>query len=195
MPSPSRALPIALQPVSYVTRLQQRALDAVDQVVIHCTELPTRALAREYAERILYPDSGTGACGHYYVDTDGSLAEFVPVERVAHHCVGYNARSIGIELDHPGRWPQWLHAQQPHLNTPYPDAQIEALLGLMQHLVVRCPGLRWMAGHEELDSRLVPATDDPTVCVPRKRDPGPMFPWSWVERTMAGSLLHQVRSP
>jgi N-acetylmuramoyl-L-alanine amidase len=37
--------------------------------------------------------------------------------------------------------------------------------------------LRAIAGHEDLDTAMVPASDDPARQVPRKRDPGPLFPW------------------
>jgi N-acetylmuramoyl-L-alanine amidase len=40
--------------------------------------------------------------------------------------------------------------------------------------------LRLIAGHEQLDTDRMPASDDPTRDVPRKLDPGPMFPWSEV---------------
>ena len=39
------------------------------------------------------------------------------------------------------------------------------------------PSLRFIAGHEDLDTTTVPAEDDPTQQVYRKRDPGPLFPW------------------
>ncbi|MFN9967576.1 MAG: hypothetical protein ACK52N_12130, partial [Lysobacteraceae bacterium] len=38
----------------------------------------------------------------------------------------------------------------------------------------------WIAGHEDLDTARVPASDDPSATVWRKRDPGPMFPWARV---------------
>ena len=40
--------------------------------------------------------------------------------------------------------------------------------------------LRHIAGHEDLDREQVPASDDPTLRVARKRDPGPLFPWARV---------------
>ena len=39
------------------------------------------------------------------------------------------------------------------------------------------PALRWIAGHEDLDTGTVAASDDPGIEVVRKRDPGPLFPW------------------
>src|SRR3546814_11398454 len=75
----------------------------VDLVVIHCTELPDLATAREYGERVLHTGSGTGNSGHYYVDRNGDCHRFVAPDRVAHHVRGYNPRSIGIELVNAGR--------------------------------------------------------------------------------------------
>ena len=60
------------QPLPYIDRLPERDAGAVDTVVIHCTELPDLATAREYGERPLH-DNGTGNCGHYYVDRDGGI--------------------------------------------------------------------------------------------------------------------------
>ncbi len=38
------------QPLPYVDILPERPVDAVELVVIHCTELPDLATAREYGE-------------------------------------------------------------------------------------------------------------------------------------------------
>src|SRR3546814_10152973 len=92
-------------------RLEQRPLSAIDLVVIHCTELPDLASAREYGERVLY-DSGTGNSGHYYIDRDGRVLQFIAPERSTHHTRGYNQRSIGIELINAGRYPNWLDSRQ-----------------------------------------------------------------------------------
>ena len=50
-------------PLPYVTRLESRAMDHVDLVVIHCTELPDLAMAREFGEREVHA-SRTGNSGH-----------------------------------------------------------------------------------------------------------------------------------
>ena len=47
-------------PLPYVDQLALRPREAVTVVVIHCTELPDLATAREYGERLLYAESGTG---------------------------------------------------------------------------------------------------------------------------------------
>jgi N-acetylmuramoyl-L-alanine amidase len=164
------------QALPYVERLQTRALTDVDLVVIHCTELPDLATAREYGERIVHP-SGTGNSGHYYVDRDGSVFRYVPDDRVAHHVRGHNEHATGIELVNTGRYPDWLDSRRQAMSEPYPDAQIDASLALLAHLRGALPNLRFIAGHEDLDTDMVTASDDPSLQVRRKLDPGPQFPW------------------
>ena len=168
---------MTVAPLSYEGRLQPRALEAVDLVVIHCTELPDLATAREYGERIQDAEAGTGFSGHYYVDRDGHIEQWVDPARVAHHVRGHNPHSVGIELVNLGRYPDWLDSRHQAMTEAYPDAQLDALVALLRHLQATLPNLRHIAGHEDLDTGEVPATDDPDVRVRRKRDPGVMFPW------------------
>ena len=175
-------------PLPYVERLATRPREAIDLIVVHCTELPDLPTARQYGERLLY-DTGTGNSGHYYIDRDGSVHRFVPPERIAHHVRGHNPRSIGIELVNTGRFPHWLDSRHQAMDEPYPDAQIDALIGLIALLAEEIPSLHHIAGHEDLDREQVPASDDATHTVARKRDPGPMFPW---ERVLAGIPLRRT---
>ncbi len=161
----------------YAGLLEARALDEIELLVVHCTELPDLRTAREYGERIVYPDSGTGNSGHYYVDRDGRVELWVPENRVAHHVRGYNHHSIGVELVNRGRFPDWFHSKRQDMSEPYTAAQIDALLQLSLALSGRLPALRFVAGHEELDASVVPASDDESLSVRRKLDPGPRFPW------------------
>jgi N-acetylmuramoyl-L-alanine amidase len=198
---PAIAMPPAIldTPLPYVARLQARPLAQVELVVIHCTELPDLAIAREYGERVLYPDAldpdmldperGTGNSGHFYIDRDGAIHRWVPEDRIAHHVRGHNPHSIGIELVNTGRWPRWLDAAHQAMDEPYPDAQVDALVALLRHLRATLPALRDIAGHEDLDRDRVPATDDPAVMVARKRDPGPLFPW---EKVLAAVPLRRA---
>ena len=173
----------------YEQRLDMRPIEQIDLVVIHCTELPDLATARTYGERVRYPEraegGGTGNSGHYYIDNkssgrDGSVHMFVRPERVAHHTRNYNLHSIGIELVNTGRYPDWLDSRRQDMREPYTEAQITSLIGLLTALHAQFTNLRWIAGHEDLDTEQVPASDDPQKTVARKRDPGPMFPWSRV---------------
>ncbi|QSX77137.1 N-acetylmuramoyl-L-alanine amidase [Agrilutibacter solisilvae] len=169
-------LPVTVDPLPYEARLDARPLSQIDLVVIHCTELPDLAQAREFGERELYA-SGTGNSGHYYIDRDGAVLQYVAPQRIAHHVRGYNPRSVGIELVNTGRYPRWHDSRHQAMDEPYPDAQIEALIALLRRLRVELPALRLIAGHEDLDTDTAPASDDPGALVPRKRDPGPRFPW------------------
>ncbi|HVX04764.1 MAG TPA: N-acetylmuramoyl-L-alanine amidase [Rhodanobacteraceae bacterium] len=185
------ALSLAIhdQWLPYAAQLQQRTLADVDLVVIHCTELPDLAAAREYGERIMHP-SGTGNSGHYYVDRDGGVFRYVPDERVAHHVRGHNEHSVGIELVNTGRYPDWLDSRRQAMAEPYSGAQIDALLALIAHLRGALPRLRSIAGHEDLDTAMVTASDDPAKQVRRKLDPGPLFPWP---RVMDACGLQRLR--
>jgi N-acetylmuramoyl-L-alanine amidase len=185
VPMPPPELPVQTTPLPYEARLDARPRAQIDLVVIHCTELPDLATARDYGERVLYPDSGQGNSGHYYIDRDGSVHLWVSPERVANHTRGYNPRSIGIELVNTGRYPRWLDANHQAMDEPYTDAQIVALIALLKVLAQDYPALRFIAGHEDLDTTTVAAEDDPTKTVHRKLDPGPLFPWDRV--------LHEVR--
>ena len=173
------------EPLPYEARLDARPKAQVDLVVIHCTELPDLATAREYGERVLYAGSGTGNSGHYYIDRDGSVHRWVDPAYVANHTRGYNPRAIGIELVNTGRYPHWLDARHQAMDEPYTEAQLVALTRLLQSLAREFPTLKFIAGHEDLDTTEVAATDDPTRQVRRKRDPGPLFPWDRVLRDVA----------
>jgi len=168
---------IRQRPLSYATALEQRPLADIDLVVIHCTELPDLPAAREYGEVIYYPQSGTGHSGHFYVDRDGAIEQWVKLDRIAHHVRDFNSRSVGIELVNLGRYPNWHHSQQQHMAEPYPARQIEQLIHLLRQLQKQLPHLNRIAGHQDLDTERIPATDQPEELVCRKLDPGPQFPW------------------
>ena len=184
---------ISITHLPYASKLEMRDIGAIQLIVVHCTELPSLQIARQFGEQAPYP-SGTGNSGHYYIDRDGSTQEYVPIDRIAHHTRGWNPKSIGIELINLGRYPNWLDSRSQQMTEPYPPAQIEALVELIADLRRRCAALTDIAGHEDLDLTEVPASDDANLVVRRKRDPGPMFPWAEViarcglRRRMAAQL-------
>ena len=164
-------------PLPYADRLDSRTMESIDLVVIHCTELPDLVAARKFGERVRYPESGTGNSGHFYLEEDGKLHQWVPIDRVAHHVRGYNERSIGIELCNPGRYPEWFDSRNQLMKQAYTDAQLNKLSLLLDELASTLPALRRICGHQDLDKEKVPASDDPSVLIRRKCDPGPLFPW------------------
>ena len=146
-------------------------------------------MARLWGKKEIYPEDQTGNSGHFYIDRDGSIEQWVPLDRVAHHVRGFNPHSIGIELVNIGRYPDWLHTTQQQMTEPYADEQMTALANLLNHLQTLLPNLRHISGHEDLDAGLVAAEDKPDMMIRRKLDPGPCFPWSTV---MAGTSLKRL---
>ncbi len=182
------ALRLIPEPLPYVELLVKRPLSQINLVVMHCTELPDMTMAREYGERVLY-EAGTGASGHYYIDRDGSVYQYVDTAHVANHTRGYNPRSIGIEIVNTGRYPNWYDSGNQVMTEPYTSEQISALKQLLLQLKSECPNLQFIAGHEDLDTATVAASDDPDKTVFRKRDPGPQFPW---QEILAAVELKQI---
>ena len=68
------------------------------------------------------------------------------------------------------------------MTEPYPAVQIDALRALLMQLRQEFPQLRQIAGHEDLDTAMMPASDDSALQIHRKLDPGRMFPWPAVLR-------------
>ena len=46
--------------LSYNDRLEKRDTNTLELVVLHCTELPTLEMAKEYGERIVHSENKTG---------------------------------------------------------------------------------------------------------------------------------------
>jgi len=188
MPQRSVSLNIHQRPLSYAQRLDSRRIEDINLFVVHCTELPDLAMARVYGEKVHYPEARTGNSGHFYIDRDGSIEQWVPLDRVAHHVRGFNPGSIGVELVNTGRYPDWFHSVNQKMSEPYPVPQFKALVALIDHLQTRLTGLEEIAGHEDLDTGMIASEDRPDTMIRRKLDPGPLFPWS---RLMRKVSLHR----
>lgn len=172
----SQRLHIIEQPLPYQNNLGQREALDIDIIVIHATETPTLGLSREFGERVWY-SSGTGNSGHYYIDRDGSVYQYVSDLRIAHHVRRFNQRSIGIEIINAGRYPNWYNQDGQSQTESYTDEQINSLIKLVNHLHHKYPHISTIAGHEDLDPDKMTASDNPHVLIDRKVDPGPLFPW------------------
>ena len=189
-PPPLRDLPLVDRPLPYTHTLDARSIATITCIVIHCTELPDFAMARTYGERALY-GNGTGNSGHFYIDRDGRIEQYVPLTKIAHHVRRFNRKTIGIELINRGRYPHWLDTRYQAMTEPYPPEQILALRQLLRSLCATLPHLTHITGHENLDCEEVPASNDPSQSVRRKRDPGPLFPWDEVMADLPLILLHR----
>lgn len=127
-------------------------------VVIHATEQASAAESLDTLRRA----HGTGrVSAHYLVGRDGALYQLVADERRAWHAGGgrwgtitdVNSSSIGIELDNDG-------------GAPFPEAQIAALVALLDDLCTR------------LDIPRTQVIAHADLAPTRKRDPSARFPWS-----------------
>jgi N-acetylmuramoyl-L-alanine amidase len=163
----------------YNNKLESRELNDIEMIVIHCTELPDIKTAREYGEKIHY-SSGTGNSGHYYITKTGTTYQWAENNRIAHHVKDHNKKSIGIELDNLGRYPNWHKTTHQIMHDEYPKKQIDTLVKLIHTLQKQLPNLKYITGHEDLDTRLIESENDPEVFIRRKMDPGKLFPWDAV---------------
>ena len=126
-------------------------------IVLHATEQES---VEESLDTLRSRNSGGPVSAHYLVGRDGHLYQLVAdSERAWHAGAGHwgtitdvNSASIGIELDNDGA-------------SPFPDAQVESLLRLLEDLTtrLRIPRMQ-VIGHADFA---------PT----RKADPGRLFPW------------------
>ncbi|KAF1712709.1 N-acetylmuramoyl-L-alanine amidase [Pseudoxanthomonas kalamensis DSM 18571] len=126
-------------------------------IVLHYTEQDS---VEQSLHTLRNRNSGGRVSSHYLVGKDGSLYQLVSDEKRAWHAgagrwgtiTDVNSASIGIEIDNDGK-------------SPYPQAQIETLLKLLDDLCTRWQIPRsQVIGHSDLAPR-------------RKVDPGPLFPW------------------
>ena len=170
-------LEIIEQLLSYNERLEKRDTSNLDLIVLHCTELPTLEMARQFGERIVLQETKTGLSGHYYIDRDGAVYRYISDDRMARHVIGFNPGSIGIEVVNSGRYPNWFHSNHQTCTEPYTGPQIESVQKLLRLLKSRYPQIQKIARHSDLDTNWIPAEDDPSVQIQRKVDPGPLFPW------------------
>ena len=155
---------------------------AVDMVVIHSTGGPTcdahgRPIwvpAGEMEDNLRQIEAHPRLGIHWMIDRDGTVRASVPESQVAHHVLSYSRRSIAIELinDGDGR-------------DPFPPAQIDALVALLQDIARRHPGVtrRGIQRHSELDRGRMP-------CAPERRrkvDPGDAYPHAKVLERVFGA--------
>jgi len=136
----------------------ERALP-VTMVVLHYTGMPDAASA---ILRLSDPEAKVSA--HYVIAEDGQVVRMVDEAKRAWHAgksfwrgvTDINSASVGIEIVNPGHEFGYR---------PFPVAQIDALIPLMQEITLR---YRITRGNVVGHSDIAPA---------RKDDPGELFPW------------------
>jgi N-acetylmuramoyl-L-alanine amidase len=132
---------------------------AIDILLLHYTGMASE----ERAVRWLC-DPGSSVSSHYFIFEDGRIVRLVEETDRAWHAgksfwageTDINSRSIGIEIANPGH--EFGYRD-------FPDAQIEAVVGLCADILSRHP----------IPPERVLAHSD--VAPLRKEDPGELFPW------------------
>ncbi len=148
-----------------------------DMVLLHYTGMPDGPSA---LARMCDPEAKVAA--HYMVEEDGRVFRLVAEERRAWHAgVSYwkgerdiNAVSVGVEIVNPGREFGYR---------PFPDAQIEAVIGLLDAIRGR-----WTIP----DARILGHSD---VAPTRKEDPGELFPWRRLSEAGHGLWAEPAPAP
>jgi N-acetylmuramoyl-L-alanine amidase len=131
----------------------------VTMLVMHYTGMQDAASA---IARLADPEAKVSA--HYVVAEDGQIVAMVDEEKRAWHAgksywrgiTDVNSASVGIEIVNPGHEFGYR---------PFPDVQIDAVLGLAKAIVQRHHITRGnVVGHSDIAPK-------------RKEDPGELFPW------------------
>ncbi len=148
-----------------------------DMIVLHYTGMRS---GEEALARMTDPQAKVSA--HYMVEEDGRVFSLVSEERRAWHAgvsfwkgaTDINAASIGIELVNPGHEFGYR---------AFPDAQIEALIELMDDI-----RSRWTVP----ENRILGHSD---VAPDRKTDPGELFPWKRLAQAGHGVWVEPNGAP
>ncbi|HEX7871790.1 MAG TPA: N-acetylmuramoyl-L-alanine amidase [Sphingobium sp.] len=136
----------------------------ITMIVLHYTGMPDAPSAIQW---LANPASKVSA--HYVVTEDGNVVRMVDEAKRAWHAGrshwrgidDINSASIGIEIVNPGH--EWGYR-------PFPDAQIDALIPLVNDIVQR---------HRITRGNVVGHSD---IAPTRKLDPGELFPWAKLAR-------------
>ena len=134
----------------------------VQYVVLHYTSTDLQDSLQTLTDK--------GVSSHYLIDADPpTIYRLVDEDRRAWHAgasqwrgrTWLNASTIGIELVNPG----YRETPEGRVWYPYPEAQIDQLLALLQDIRQR---------HQLPIDSIIGHSD---IAPQRKVDPGPLFPW------------------
>lgn len=107
---------------------------------------------------------------HYVIGRDGAVVAAIPEDLAASHAIGWNQRSIGIELVNNGDG-----------TDAFPEAQFDALVRLTHDIRQRHPAItpERILRHSDVDRSMFPDEAFGAGCSAfrRKLDPGTAFPW------------------
>ncbi len=111
---------------------------------------------------------------HYIIDRDGSVVKGIEENLVANHAIGWNQRSIGIELINKGDG-----------NESYPKIQMLSLQVLVRKLMAKYPFItvQNIVRHSDIDSRKFECG---SKFVKQKQDPGDAFDYTHFINDLGG---------
>jgi N-acetyl-anhydromuramyl-L-alanine amidase AmpD len=122
---------------------------------------------------------------HYIIGRDGEVAVSVPESLAATHAIGWNQRSIGIEL-----------VNNADGADPFPQAQIDALLRLVREIRQRHRAITpdRVLRHSDVDHTHFSALKHGAGCAAyrRKEDPGDAFPWASFKAALSAGATRVV---
>ncbi len=124
----------------------------IDEIIVHCTATKARRSVSVAEIRQWHRARGFADIGyHYVIDIDGTVSVGRHESRIGAHCLGHNARSVGVcyvgGLDADGR----------PCDTRT-DAQKASLRMLVGELLRRYPGAT-VHGHREFAAKACPCFD------------------------------------
>lgn len=124
----------------------------IDTLIIHCTATPRGRHVTNSEIDSWHRAKGYNSIGyHYVIYLDGSVHPGRPEALVGAHCLGHNARSIGIA------YVGGVEADGTPADTRTPQ-QRSALASLVQTLRTRYPGVT-VHGHRDFTAKACPCFD------------------------------------
>jgi len=163
---------------TYATRRGHERRHVVDALIIHSLGGPDCRDGRRFFKRI-DGDAAQWARTfaslpevsiHYVIGRDGTIVAVIPEDLAASHAIGWNQRSIGIELVNNG-----------DDQDPFPDQQMASLVRLVGEIRQRHQAIapERILRHSDVDRSMFPDETFGVGCSAfrRKLDPGAAFPW------------------
>lgn len=100
---------------------------------------------------------------HYIIDRNGEVISSIDDDKIANHAIGWNRRSIGIELINKGDGID-----------PFPELQMLSLQLLINQLMIKHPSIKKsnIYRHSDIDKRYFKCGGK---SIKRKQDPGVLF--------------------
>lgn len=130
--------------------------------IVQFRPIPKRNDDTQFWQKLLKRAPNTEA--HYVIGRKGTAARVMSPTEIAHHTVGINDVSVGIELVHRGDGME-----------PFDEPQIMKLVELIKAIRQKFPkiSISNIVGHSDIDQRTCSCGGKP---YPRRQDPGANFP-------------------